>query len=152
MPEKAVEELFAIGAEAVNAGDTVFGLVCFSKLMETTRTPTILSYYAACLAKERGEPQEARSLCEQAIEEEPWNSTLYLNLGRVYLTVGDKYAAIKAFRNGLLHEKNQLIAEELNRIGWRDLPVFTELPREHPLNRYLGKLLKKLGSVSAKSS
>ena len=76
----------------------------------------------------------------------------YLNLGRVYLTVGDKYAAIKAFRNGLLHEKNQLIAEELNRIGWRDLPVFTDLPREHPLNRYLGKLLKKLGNDSAKSS
>ena len=152
MPEKTVEELFAIGAEAVNAGDTVFGLDCFSKLMEAARTPIIISYYAVCLANERGETQKARSLCEQAIEEEPGNSMHYLNLGRVYLTVGDKYAAIKAFRNGLLHEKNQLIAEELNRIGWRDLPVFTDLPREHPLNRYLGKLLKKLGSTSAKSS
>ena len=145
MPERTEEEIFATGAEAVNKGDTVFGLACFSRLITSQQSPIIRSYYAVCLAKERDEQQKALTLCIEAIEEEPWNSMHYLNLGKVYLASGDKHAAIKAFRNGLLHGKNQLIAEELNRIGWRDLPVFTDLPREHLLNKYFGKLLKKLG-------
>jgi hypothetical protein len=50
----------------------------------------------------------------------------------------------KSFRDGLLYGKSPLIIRELEKLGWRDLPVIPSLGREHPLNRILGQLLKRL--------
>jgi len=141
----AEQELYTKGIMAVDNGDTQTGIVCFEKLFESNPDPIISSYYAVCLAKERGETIRALELCEAAMEDDPGVSLHHLNLGRVFLAVGMKREAIKAFRNGLLYGRNSLIARELERIGWRDLPVFPTLGREHTLNRITGKLLSMFG-------
>jgi len=139
------QEMYEKGIEAVNSGDTPNGLFCLESLFETKPDPVITSYYAVCLAKERGEVERAFELCDEAMEDDPGNSVHYLNLGRVCLAADMKREAIKAFRDGLLYRKNPLISSELERLGWRDLPVFPSLGREHSLNRMLGKVLFKLG-------
>jgi tetratricopeptide (TPR) repeat protein len=135
------KEKFKKGMEAVDRGDTQFGLACLESLFEAGHDPVLSSYYAVCLAKERGEQQKALLLCREAMEDDPGNSLHYLNLGRVLVAAERKREAIKAFRNGLLYGKNELISKELGMLGWRDLPVIAWLDRENPVNKWLGRIL-----------
>jgi predicted Zn-dependent protease len=138
-------EMFTKGIEAVDKGDTSTGLRCLEGLFETRLDPFVTSYYAVCLAKERGEVEKALFLCREASEEDPGNPVHYLNRGRVLLAGGRKREAIKVFRDGLLYGKNQLIKRELDMLGWRKPPVISWLGREHPLNRSLGRIFHQLG-------
>ena len=126
------------GMAAVDRGDTKFGLACLESLFEAGHEPVLASYFAVCLAKERGELQRALVLCREAMEDDPGNSLHYLNLGRVLVTAERKREAIKVFRDGLLYGKNGLIGKELDMLGWRRPPVISRLRREHPVNRLLG--------------
>lgn len=137
-------ERFKKGVEAIDEGDTPNGLFCLEELFEKKPDPLITSYYAVCLAKERGEVTRAFELCDGAMEDDPGNNAHHLNLGRVCLAAGMKREAIKAFRDGLLYGRNHLISREMERLGRRNLPVFPALGREHSLNRILGKMLYKL--------
>jgi predicted Zn-dependent protease len=139
------QELYTKGIAAVDNGDTATGLVSLERLFETSPDPIISSYYAVCLARERGDTERAAGLCDTAMEEDPGNPLHYLNRGRVLLAAGMKREAIKVFRNGLLYGRNTLIARELEQLGWRGLPVFPSLGREHFLNRAVGRLLRTLG-------
>lgn len=144
MSTSKVADLIFQGVESIERGDTAFGLECLEKAGLHYKAPIVSSYLAYCLAKERGKLEEAISLCKEALEEEPADSMHYLNMGRICMIAGQKKEAIRMFRNGLLFDDNKLIREELNRIGWRDLPVIPALGREHSLNKYLGIVLKKL--------
>jgi predicted Zn-dependent protease len=138
-------EIYAKGAEAVDTGDTRYGLFCLENLFNAAPEPKVASYYAVCLAKERRDVKRAMELCDAALEEDPGNPVHYLNLGRIYLAAGMKREAIKAFRDGLLHRKSTLISRELEKLGWRDPAVMPSLGREHLVNRILGKVLNMLG-------
>ena len=140
-----VEDLFSKGITAVENGDTVFGLACLEKLFVYGESPLLFSYFAVCLARERGEYDRAFTLISGAQREEPAASVHYLNLGRVHLACGEKREAIRAFRDGLLFGHEPRIHQELKRIGWRSPRVFSRLPREHFLNRYLGFIGSRLG-------
>ena len=139
------EEMFIKGVEAVDRGDTPYGLFCLEELFEANPAPIIASYSAVCLAKERKEFDRAIALCRDAMAEDPGNQVHYLNFGRVLVAGGRKREGIKMFRDGLLYGRNHLISRELDALGWRKPPVFTWLRREHPLNRSLGLLFHRLG-------
>ena len=135
------KETFKKGMEAVDRGDTKVGLTCLESLYAAGHDPVLSSYYAVCLAKERGELQKALLLCREAMEDDPGNALHYLNLGRVLVAAQRKREAIKAFRDGLLYGKNGLIRKELDMLGWRRPPVISSLGREHPVNKCLGRIL-----------
>jgi predicted Zn-dependent protease len=138
------KETFKKGMEAVDRGDTKNGFAYLESLFEAGYDPVLASYYAVCLAKERGEVQNAIVLCREAMEDDPGNQLHYLNLGRVLVAAQRKREAIKAFRDGLLYGKNGLIGKELDMLGWRKPPVFPSLGREHSLNKFLGRMLVTL--------
>lgn len=138
------KENFAKGIAAVDRGDTAAGMTCLEGLFKTGHDPVLASYYAVCLAQERGEVATALTLCDEALEDDPGNSLHYLNRGRVLVAAGRKPEAIKAFRNGLLYGKSALILKELDLLGRRSPPVIQSLDRGHPLNVWLGRLLAKL--------
>jgi tetratricopeptide (TPR) repeat protein len=119
--------------------------VHFEKAVQIKETPVYISYFAFCIAKERGQVRKAISLCEEAIKREPDNPVHYFNLGKVYLHAGDKEAAINAFRAGLKYETNQQIIDELNKLQTRRPPVIPFLERNNPINKYLGIILSRLG-------
>ncbi|MCX7794001.1 MAG: tetratricopeptide repeat protein [Thermodesulfovibrionales bacterium] len=140
-----VRELFERGKKALRNGDTLHALVCFERAYQMENSPEIASYYAFCLAKERGKIQRAFELCRDALDKDPSNSVHYLNLGRIYLVLNNKPEAIKAFREGLAIARNEEIIEELQKLGIRKPPPVPFLKRSNPINKYLGIILKRLG-------
>lgn len=138
---KIVEE----GLKAWEADDTAAALERFEKVGETDRDPVVLSCLGYSLAKERGEYREGISLCTQAIKDDPRNSIHFLNLGRVYVLAGNKKDALRIFRKGMGIEQTQQLRKELSSHGLRKPPVIPFFKRSNPLNRYLGKLLTRLG-------
>ncbi len=139
MPGKEVEGLFMKGLDALAKGNTLSALSSFEKAINIENSPVVSSYYAFCIAKERGQVRKAISLCEEAIKKEPKSSLHYLNLGRIYLIAKNKEDAIKTFRE-VLH--NQQIVDELNRFEPRRPPVIPFLKRSNPINKYLGIMLR----------
>lgn len=107
--------------------------------------PSISSYYGFLLCKVEKKYKEGLDLCQKAIkragEFKDILPLLYLNLGRAYLTSGDKKRAIEAFQKGLKHDKNNHdLRWEIKKLGVRKKPVIPFLDRKNPINKYLGKL------------
>lgn len=134
------------GDKALQQGDTLVALLQFETAHSIDQAPAIKSKLAYCLAKERRQLQQALRMCLDALQGEPDNPEHYYQLGRIYLIAGQKRRAISTFRKGLKFKRHQPIIDELVRIGVRKEPVINSLPREHLLNRSLGKLLTKIGS------
>jgi tetratricopeptide (TPR) repeat protein len=132
------------GVELLTRGDILSALYHFEKAYAMDNSPLISSYYAFCIAKERGQLSKAVSLCNEAIRKEPQNPFLYLNLGRIYNFSNRKSEAVNILREGLQFEKNPLLVEELAKLGTRKPPVIPFLKRNNPINKYLGIIFKKL--------
>lgn len=102
-------------------------------------------FYAVLHAEERGMVREAMALCQRAIAQAPQRADFYLAVGRIHLKAADKAAAVRAFRDGLqIDAENTELQEALAQMGLRRPPVLASLPRNHPLNKYLGILRAKL--------
>ena len=138
-------KLIERGAAAAERGNTLDALFYLESALRYGSTPRLNSYLGYCLAKERREFKEAADLCLEALKLEPAQAVHYLNLGRVYLAAGQKAAAIRALRRGVKFGKSRAIIEELKRLGIRKAPVVSSLPRNHPVNKHLGLLFKRLG-------
>jgi tetratricopeptide (TPR) repeat protein len=145
MTEAELEMLFAKGVQALARGEWTTALASFENAARLKSTPLHNSFFALCVARERGQFKKAIALCTEALEAEPDNSVLYLNLGKVYLLQKERDEAIRIFRQGLGREANEQIIAELDRLGVRKPPPLSFLKRDNPLNRYLGIILDKLG-------
>jgi len=142
--EDQFQQLVKAGVAALSAGNTSLALRHLEEAAELDETPELLSHLGYCRAKEKQDFQQAISLGKNALRDEPWNSIHYLNLGRSYLLSERRKDAIRTLRDGLLHENNPRIKEELARLGTRKYPVIASLPREHPFNKLFGKILTRL--------
>ena len=138
-------EWFAKGIEALSHDHVYLARTCFEHAAEEERSPLNCSYLALCQAKTRGKFGDAIELARQAIADEPGNAVNYLNLGRIYLLAGMREEAIAIFRQGVQYGRREEIGAELDRLGTRKAPPIRSLPRNHPLNKYLGILLARLG-------
>ena len=83
--------------------------------------------------------------CTQALKEEPRIADHYLNLSRIYLFVNKRGPALQLIRKGLRLGSHPQLKLELKKFEKRKQPVFSSLPRDHILNRKLGKFLSRLG-------
>ncbi len=147
----------------IDHGGTLQGLFILESSSELHGIPTANSYRAYCIAKERGQFREAIRLCQAALDAEPHNPVHYLNLGRIFLHAGDKSKAIATFWKGISRapgaeqgvtvaapsqghaREHAMILDELRRLGIRKRLPFSSLRRNHPLNRFAGKLLATIG-------
>lgn len=145
MTEAEAETLFQRGVKALEEGKSLSALTCFEKAYETGREPVYSSYFGFCIAKERGQVQKGMLLCRGALDKEPENGVHFLNLGRILLLAGNKEEALDTLRKGLGHGPNEEILGLLDSIGRRSRPPIPYLSRDNPINKYLGKMLGKLG-------
>jgi Flp pilus assembly protein TadD len=145
MPGLELNALIRKGLAEIERGNTLMALVHFEDAARQEDSPLVRSHLAFCLAKERRQMNKAATLCNEALKEEPGNPVHYLNLGRIYLLAGQKKKAIQIWRRGLKLGHNPLITLELRKLGLRNPPVLQALGREHPLNKFLGKMLQKMG-------
>lgn len=132
------------GLKELYAGNAKQALVLFEKAAAEDNSPLVRSYIAYCRAKTAGRFHEAVAICMDARKEEPKNSDIYLNLGRVHLLTGNRKQAIQVFRLGLRHSRNSRIVSELTALGLRKKPPLPFLQRSNPVNKFLGKLMTKL--------
>lgn len=145
MPASESEQYFTKGLKALEEGKTITALAQFERALQLDGRPVYNSYFAYCVAKERGLVNKAITICSETIELDPDNSAHYLNLGKVYLLAGRYAEAERVFRQGLQKEVNSQIVVELDKLEIRKRPVFTMLNRDHPLNKYMGIFLHKVG-------
>ena len=137
---------YSRGLKVLEEGNSLTALTCFEKACGLGSNPSYSSYFGFCVARERGQVQRGILLCKAALQKEPENPVHYLNLGRIHLAAGDKLEAIRVFREGLGHGPNREIIGLLDAIGTRKSPVIPSLGRDNPINKFLGKLLSKLGN------
>jgi len=139
------ETLFNKGLQSLARNEWTAALACFEKAAGLLNTPIHNSFLALCIARERGQIKKAVSLCRETLEAEPDNPILYLNLGKIHLMQGRTEEAIEVYRKGLSKGSNEEIISELGRIGNRRPPPLSFLSRDHPLNKYIGIILGRLG-------
>jgi hypothetical protein len=108
-------------------------------------SPDSLSAYALSLAAQKDQLPRALLLCREAVRRAPEEPSHYLHLGKIYLLAGKKHLALHAFRKGLGHDRGTMLLNEIRRLGFRREPIFPFLGRKHRLNRFLGRLLARMG-------
>ncbi len=103
------------------------------------------SFFGLGLALVERRFDRALDLCRAAAKEEFFNPDAYHNLARVHLAFGFKAEGIRYLRRGLmLDPAHGGILEEMRNLGVRRQPVLRFLPRQHAINRLLGRL-RRLG-------
>ena len=103
-----------------------------------------LSYLGLATAHAKRKFSDAEHLCRRSIEAEYHRPEHYYNLAEVFLIAGRKSDAIKAYNQALSWNPNfEPALDSLRKLGVRRQPVLGSLPRNHPLNIFLGKTLRK---------
>ncbi len=100
-----------------------------------------ISYVGVAVAAAEQKWAEAEKLCHSAMRMNRRQAQLYLNLAEVYVAADRKQDAADILARGLHyapHDRRLKMA--LDRLAMRRSPVLTFLPRQHPINRNLGKL------------
>ena len=106
------------------------------------------SYLGLCMGLAERRFDKALEMCRAAAKEEFYNPSLYHNLARVHLTFGFKAEAIRYLRRGLMIDPDcEPIGHELRRLGVRQRPILTFLRRRSLLNRWIGRLRKRVERV-----
>jgi tetratricopeptide (TPR) repeat protein len=138
-------DLVSKALTALHHNHSYLAMVCLEQAATLGHSSIIDSYLGYCLALNRQDYTAAIRLGEAALHQEPNNPLFCHNLGRSYLLAGQKPEAIRIFRQGLAFSRDETLIAELNRIGTRKPAVIPVLPRDHLLNKWLGKLLFRLG-------
>lgn len=100
-----------------------------------------LSYYGLSMAMAEGPSPEVLRACRTAAQRDFFNPELQLNLGKVCAMAGLTSQALAAFERGLkLAPGNRTLRAERGKLERRKSPVIAGLPRNHPLNRLLGRM------------
>jgi tetratricopeptide (TPR) repeat protein len=142
---KEEEDLVKQGLEAFASGNFAAALESFRNADVLEKTPFVRSCEALSSARVEARYRDSIAACVEAVRQDPKNSEIYLNLGRIHLLAGQKKAAMHVFGLGLRSGKNLRIIDELAGLGIRRPPPLPFLARENLINKQLGLFLRKLG-------
>jgi tetratricopeptide (TPR) repeat protein len=146
------EELFRKGLAAMERRTYQEAVGLFRAAIEAergegTKLPRMkyVSYLGLSLIYSNIRSDEGLRLCEQAVKREFFDPDLFCNLGIAYLRGRQKKLAFEAFQKGLnLRPGFRRILDELERYERRSDPVFSFLPRTHPVNVLAGRVRHRL--------
>lgn len=139
------EHQLSRGMAKLREGDSLSALVFFEKAIQAGGAPVSLSCFGYCIAKERGQVSKGLNLCREALEKESGNPVHYLYMAKIHLLARQKVEALEVLRKGAALGLNDEIAALLEQVGNRKPPLVGFLSRDHPINKYLGIILAKLG-------
>jgi Flp pilus assembly protein TadD len=142
MDSLSVAELLARGRVCIEAQqfeDALPYLRC-AHVREPTHAQA-RSFYGLCLGLAEREFGRALELCSSAVRQEFFNPVLYQNLATLHLAFGFKADALRCLRRGrMINPAHEGIRRDLERLGFRRAAILRFLPRNHPLNRWLGRV------------
>ena len=103
--------------------------------------PYYMSYLGVVLARSEEKWGEAERLCDAAVRMKRNQAQLYLNLAEVYAGADRKQDAADILARGLHYAPHDgRLKMALERLALRRSAVLPFLPRQHVINRHLGKL------------
>jgi predicted Zn-dependent protease len=112
-----------------------------SALDHEPSNPFYISYVGVAVAAAEQRWAEAEKLCHSAMRMNRRQAQLYLNLAEVYVAADRKQDAADVLARGLHYAPHDgRLKMALERLKLRRSAVLPFLPRQHPLNRNLGKL------------
>jgi len=140
------------GHAALKSRDYKNAAACFRRAIDldrerNKRRPEMryLSFYGLSLAHAGLSHKVAIEACGTAASRQRKDPVLFLNLGRVYRLAGKRTQALRALETGIgLAPGNKLLLAELSLLDRRSAPVLGFLTRDHPLNRWLGRMRANL--------
>ncbi len=136
------------GRHCIEEHDWQAAAQCFqSALAATPRGAQYHNLYKSCsgLAMVFCGQRGAVTLCRNAAAEEAYDTEVLENLARVELRCGHRRYALAAIRRGLAMDRHARGLLRLRQeIGVRRRPVLPFLGRNHPFNRWLGRLRYRL--------
>lgn len=141
--EAAVE--FERARKSLAARQTLAALAHLEKALKLQDNPSWHSYLGYCIAKQRGQIKKGIDLCMSSLELEREEPVHYLNLGNIHLVSGNKSEALRVFREGMMRGDHEEIQRKLDEIGMRKVPIIKSLPRNNPVNRFLGIFFSRIG-------
>ncbi len=114
----------------------------FRELVESgCRDPKVLSLGGYLVATEEGDVKTGLGWCERAIEIAFYDPEMYVNLARLHERTGWKTQAAQVLRKGLrMDPGNEKLLSEIRRVSPRTPDAISLLPRDHVVNRTIGKL------------
>ncbi len=119
MTKDEAAKYFAEGKRLMQKERLDRAMRAFSKAHREDRTnPYYMSYYGLTKALKNGDIGFGIDLCTKAIKKEFSKAELYLNLGKVYLSVGNKKGAVNIFKKGIKFEPgNKELRKYLSELG-----------------------------------
>ena len=135
-------QVFRFGLAHLRDGQSLEALAAFRQAASLEpQNPYFLSYYGLALARASRNWDEAEALCLAALRLRRQIPQLYLNLAELYRSRGRVGDAIETLADGMRYTgRDARIREALSFFGHRRAPVLKFLGRNHPLNRYLGRM------------
>lgn len=108
--------------------------------------PRCRSLLAICLATGRGKLATAEKLARGVVAQDAGDPVAHYALGRVLIETGDRRQAFRCFaRARSLAGTDKALKATLARQDPRRAKVFPQLPRDHALNVFFGRLLRGFG-------
>jgi len=146
-PEQDPDKFFKAGLMLLKEQRPRDAMVAFEHALKVNPDePTYMSYLGLALALGRVNTKKAIELCRKAVQRSYYQPELFHNLGQVYMLSGDRRRAREALIKGLeVDRHDEAILTELTSIGMRRSPPIPFLSRDHLLNKYLGKVLARVG-------
>lgn len=152
------QNAFGKGLTALADGRYEEALAFFESAMRLggPRVPTgrrmrYLSFYGLASALANRPSREAIKACEVAARREFLSAELQLNLGKVYLLAGKRTRALAAFEHGLrIAPRNKALRAEIASVDRRGAPPIPWIARNHPLNKFLGRMRSSLRTRAAR--
>ena len=134
------------GIDLCREGDWQEGLYWLTHSMQSETLPGLgLAYLGYGLAKHRAQHKRGLELCRRAIDLDFYRAETYVLLAKTHLLLGDRRAAFDTLGRGLQIDPTDSELMTLRRkLGERKQPILRFLPRNHILNRTLGKLRHRL--------
>lgn len=139
------EGQFKEGLEFLKGNNLEKATRAFEKAFkEDKENAKYMSYYGMCAALRWGEIGLGLELCTRAVKKEFYKTDYYINLARVYMKADNKKGAITVLKKGLRFDpENDIIHDELVRLGARKKSIIPFLGRSNPLNKSLGIFFRK---------
>ena len=131
--------------ELFQDGRRVQAAALFRELIDSgCREAKVLSYGGYLIATEEGDVKAGLDWCERAVDIAFYDVQMYINLARLHEQTGWRSQAAKVLRKGLRQDPgNPRLLAEINRVSPRTRDILP-LPREHVLNKAIGKLRAEL--------
>ncbi|HVN82801.1 MAG TPA: hypothetical protein VMW38_27710 [Terriglobia bacterium] len=146
MPAESSQRTFRLGLDYLRRNHLPEAANAFRCLFkEAPENPLYMSYYGVVLALSEDNYQDGINFCRAAILLAVCEPELYINLSKVYSRAGQRKKALETLVEGLKYvaNKTQLLTE-MKKLGCRRKPLLPFLPRDHFLNKSLGKLTHRM--------